>query len=376
MPHSKDILFIIDPIKSLNPGRNTSLGLMEAALKSGDQVFFSTPNDFVISSNGIQGYAYALVKQVTGFEQRWNETEQQNASFPVVDTSISKMPLDCVPGISTDTTDLPAPAAILQRQDDRGDWATQQIVANLNPQICVLNNGHSTLSIEDKIGIIKHFPHLCPPSTAATEVEHLISFAQQMQKQGDEKLILKATQSYGGKDVQIIKLTDENWQQRVRDYAQEKAADNRPIIVAQKFLLDVKEGDLRIFFANGTPIAALNRVPSDIQSLANVSKGATRIAIPLDKVQPAIMNAAQEVADWGQQNGLIILGIDVIGKKRPYITELNPGSPGIFIEVQKQLDVYSKAWAAISTAITEQQIKHGLGAVIPNPGYLPPLSWG
>ena len=70
MPQSKDVLFIIDPINSLEPGHDTSLGLMEAAIKSGDRVFVTTPKDLVIASDGNIGSIYAAVQEVASFVQQ------------------------------------------------------------------------------------------------------------------------------------------------------------------------------------------------------------------------------------------------------------------------------------------------------------------
>lgn len=361
MAQSKDVLFIIDPIDSLEPGHDTSLGLMEAAINHGDRVFVTTPKELMVVSDGYVGRIYAAVQEVTNFVQQQHPTKHKLVSVPVVEKATAHMALDHPPGISDGNGFIAAPVAVLQRQDDRGDWSTQQIVANLHPKICILNNGTATLSTEDKIAIVSKFPHLCPPSLVASNPEKLIAFAERMKCEGDRQVVLKATQSYGGNDVKIIKLTDENWQQQIRDYGEEKAKTKRPAIVAQKFLPDVKDGDMRIFYANGKPIAAVNRVPLSEGALANMAQGGTGIAVPLEDISLASMTAANQVADWGKQKGIILVGVDVIGQERPYITELNPGSPTGLIEAQEQLgqDVCSKAWAAVSAAIHEHQIGHG-----------------
>ena len=360
MAQSKDVLFIIDPIDALEPGHDTSLGLMEAAIKHGDRVFVTTPKELMIASDGYVGRIYAAVQEVTHFVQQQHPTKDKLVSVPVVRETIANMALDHPPGISASNGFITAPVAVLQRQDDRGDWSTQQIVASLHPNICVLNNGTATLSTEDKIAIISKFPHLCPPSVVASNPEKLIAFAERMKEEGDQQLVLKATQSYGGNDVKIIKLTDENWQQQIRDYSEEKGKTKRPAIVAQKFLPDVKDGDMRIFYANGKPIAAVNRVPLSEGALANMAQGGTGIAIPLEEISPMSMAAANQVADWAKQKGIILVGVDVIGQERPYITELNPGSPTGLIEAQEQLeqDVCNQAWAAVNEAINEHLARH------------------
>ncbi|NEZ56353.1 hypothetical protein [Adonisia turfae] len=357
----KNVLFITDPIDSLEPGHDTSLGLMEAAIKHGDRVFVTTPKDFVINSDSHVGNIYAAVREVTSFAQQQHPTENKRVSAPVTNGTVVNMTLNYPPGSSAGKNSIAAPVAVLQRQDDRSDWSTQQIATRLHPKICVLNGGEATLSTEDKIAIVTDFPDLCPPSMITADADKLIGFAEHMKYEGDQKLVLKATQSYGGNDVKIIQLTDVNWQQQIRDYTQEKNATKRPMIVAQKFLSDVKNGDMRIFYINGKPIAAVNRVPSHEETLANMAQGGIGIAVPLRNISPTTMAAVHQVVDWGKRQGIVIVGVDVIGQDRPYITELNPGSPTGLIEAQEQLgqDVCSEAWVAVKEAIHEHQIAHG-----------------
>lgn len=359
MAHPKHVLFIIDPINSLEPGHDTSLGLMEAAINHGDRVFVTTPTQLMIASDGHVGHIYAAVQEIIRFVQRQHPTQHKLVSVPVVADTTVNMILDHSPGSTVAQGFIAAPVAVLQRQDDRGDWSTQQIVASLHPEICVLNNGTATLSTEDKIAIVSKFPHLCPPSLVASNPEHLLAFCKSLQEQGDQQVVLKATQSYGGNDVKIINLTDNDWQQQIFHYAEEKAKTKRPAIMAQKFLPDVKDGDMRIFYANGIPIAAVNRVPLNEGALANMAQGGTGIAVPLEDISPASMTAANQVATWAKQQGIVLVGVDVIGQERPYITELNPGSPTGLIEAQEQLgqDVCGQAWVAVSEAIHEHVAK-------------------
>ncbi|MFK8184162.1 MAG: hypothetical protein AB8B99_12375 [Phormidesmis sp.] len=360
MKKIETILFIIDPIHVLEPGHDTSLGLMEAAIKNGDRVFITTPKGFVIDSGSSVGNVYAEAQEITAFVPQQHPTKNKLVSTPIVQDSVVKMVLDCQPGIDIGSDCISAPDAVLQRQDDRGDWSTQQIVANLHPSICVLNKGAATLSAEDKVAVVTEFPHLCPPSIATADAEKLINFGEKMKDEGDQRLVLKATQSYGGNDVNIINLVSEDWQQQVYAYAEEKVASNRPVIVAQKFLPDVKDGDMRIFYVNGKPIAAVNRMPSQEGKLANMAQGGTGVAVSLEDISPSTVVAAHQVVEWGKKQGIVIVGVDVIGKETPYITEFNPGSPTGLIEAQEQLgqDVCSVAWAAVKEAIHEHQVTH------------------
>ena len=109
MAHSKNVLFIIDPIDSLEPGHDTSLGLMEAAIKNGDRVFITTPKNLVIASDGDASSVYAVVQEVTSFVQQQYPPKNKLVSVPIIEESMANMVLDHQPGTSTGNDFIAAP---------------------------------------------------------------------------------------------------------------------------------------------------------------------------------------------------------------------------------------------------------------------------
>lgn len=352
------VLFIIDPIKFLEPGHDTSLGLMEAGLQSGQRIYICTNTDLTVQVSEHIGATVARVREVVGFEAIRPQRQLGLEGRPIMSDKTELMPLHVEPGATTAGTDLPAPALVLQRQDSRQDWTTQQIVSRLHPDICVINRGMATLSTEDKIAAIQEFPEFCPASCVSADLDALGAFIKTRQTLGDTKIVLKATQSYGGRDVEIIELDlPGTWWQRLQEFMTAKIQSHRSTVIAQQYLPAVSHGDLRVFCVNGVALAAVNRIPAQAGSLANMAQGGTGHAMRMEDVPSAIRTMAHTIAQTLKGRGIYLLGIDFIGKEVPYLTELNPGSPTGLMETAHQLDgqVCHQAWRHI------QQVVHAHG---------------
>ncbi|TAF06353.1 MAG: glutathione synthase, partial [Nostocales cyanobacterium] len=92
-------------------------------------------------------------------------------------------------------------------------------------------------------------------------------------------------------------------------------------VMVQQYLPEAKAGDKRIILLNGEPIGALNRLSSSGDFRNNMATGGT---VAKTEITPREQEICNVLAEKLRQDGLIFVGIDVIGG---YLTEVNVTSP-------------------------------------------------
>ena len=100
-------------------------------------------------------------------------------------------------------------------------------------------------------------------------------------------------------------------------------------VMVQTYLPAAKEGDKRIILLNGEPIGALNRLASGIDFRNNMAAGGT---VAQTKITPREHEICAEIGATLRQDGLVFVGIDVIGG---YLTEVNVTSPTGIREIDR-----------------------------------------
>ena len=120
-----------------------------------------------------------------------------------------------------------------------------------------------------------------------------------------------------------------------------------------KYLPEVKLGDKRIILVNGQAVGAISRVPAEGEARANLHVGATAHRTKLTDKEKIICNT---IGPKLRENGLLFVGIDVIGD---YLTEINVTSPTGIREISALdgIKVDVKIWDAIET-----QIQHSVNS--------------
>ncbi len=105
-------------------------------------------------------------------------------------------------------------------------------------------------------------------------------------------------------------------------------------IMVQKFIPEVIHGDKRIFIINGEVIShCLYRIPQNGEIRGNLAVGGRGEVHPLSESDYHIANT---VAKWLNQKGIMIAGIDVIGK---CLTEVNVTSPTAMQQIYRDAKI-------------------------------------
>ncbi len=193
---------------------------------------------------------------------------------------------------------------------------------------------HGVIVVNDPNGLTKAaskmyfqlFPEQVRPRTLITRDRDAIkAFAKQ-----EGRIVLKPLQGSGGASVFLVRPDDmPNLNQMI------DAVSRDGYVIAQEYLPAAQEGDMRLFVMNGRPLrvrgkyAAFRRVRSGGDMRSNVHAGG-RLA-PADVGETAL-RIAEVVRPKLVQDGMFLVGLDVVGDK---LMEINVFSPGGLGSAQK-----------------------------------------
>ncbi|MDA1232549.1 MAG: glutathione synthase, partial [Planctomycetota bacterium] len=170
------------------------------------------------------------------------------------------------------------------------------------------------------------FPEAVRPRTLITrDREEIKAFAK-----AEGRCVLKPMQGSGGASVFLVQQSDiPNLNQMI------DAVSRDGFVICQEYLPAAEEGDMRLFVMNGRPLqvkgkyAAFRRVRGSGDMRSNIHAGG--------KLAPAEVTAkdlkiAEIVRPKLVQDGMFLVGLDIVGDK---LMEINVFSPGGLGSAQK-----------------------------------------
>jgi glutathione synthase len=239
-----------------------------------------------------------------------------------------------------ETLDLATMDVILMRQDPPFDMAyitATHLLEHVRDNVLVVNDPVSVRNAPEKL-VATHFAELMPPTLITGDKDEIIAFRAE---HGD--IVLKPLFGNGGAGVFRLRADDENLNALVELFTQ---LYREPIMV-QRYLPAVREGDKRIVLIDGEVAGAVNRVPPPGEARANLHVGGRPAKTGLTEKERAICAA---IGPTLKAEGLILVGIDVIGER---LTEINVTSPTGLQEINRfdgvKLEV--KVWDAIEARL-------------------------
>lgn len=194
---------------------------------------------------------------------------------------------------------------------------------------------HGVIVLNDPNGLSKAlnkmyfqlYPEEVRPKTLITrDREEIKAFA----KTHGGKIVLKPLQGSGGQGVFLVRPDDlSNINQMI------EALTRDGYIIAQEYLPMAEEGDTRLFLMNGQPLkykgkyAAFRRIRTGEDMRSNVHAGGKlRQAVITDTA----LNIAEIVRPRLVEDGMFLVGLDIVGDK---LMEINVFSPGGLGSAQK-----------------------------------------
>ena len=189
---------------------------------------------------------------------------------------------------------------------------------------------HGVIVVNDPNGLAKAstkmyfqlFPEEVRPQTLITrDRDEIKAFAN---AQG--RIVLKPLQGSGGANVFLVQRSDlPNLNQMI------DAVSRDGFVIAQEYLPAAEEGDMRLFVMNGRPLqvkgkyAAFRRVRSGEDMRSNIHAGG-RLAPAV--VDDTALRIAEIVRPKLVQDGMFLVGLDVVGNKLMEINVFSPGGMG------------------------------------------------
>jgi glutathione synthase len=176
----------------------------------------------------------------------------------------------------------------------------------------LLNHPKGLREANEKLYALR-FPEQVPQTLVAGDMATLKAFMAEL---GGE-MIVKPLDGCGGSGVFYLNSEDRNTNSIL-----EAATDNgRRLVMAQRYLPEIRQGDKRIIVLDGEPLGAVLRVPLESETRGNIHVGGQVVKTDVTARDREICAA---LAPSLRSDGLYFVGLDVIGN---YLTEVNVTSP-------------------------------------------------
>ncbi|MBD2778727.1 glutathione synthase [Iningainema tapete] len=292
------LAFIIDPIHQLDPCHDTSVALMEAAQILGHEVWITQVNLLAV----VESKAWAILERVELVPVQLVEGRYQAAN-PWYKLSERKFDsLETMDAVFM-RTDPPVTVSYL--------YATYILDYIDQKKTLVINSPNGIRAANEKMYALQ-FTKAIPETIVTTDKQLIRQFVE-----AKGSAILKPLGNKAGEGILILQPSDRNFNSII-ELSTERG---RVPVMVQTYLSEAKEGDKRIILLNGEPIGAVNRLSAQGEFRNNMATGGT---VAQSEITPQEREICSVLAPTLRQDGLIFVGIDVIGG---YLTEVNVTSP-------------------------------------------------
>ncbi|MFC1758402.1 glutathione synthetase [Planctomycetota bacterium] len=206
------------------------------------------------------------------------------------------------------------------------EWAQ---MAGINFGRAAMRRGVIVLNDPDRLAqamnkmYFQLFPEEVRPATLITrDTKEIKDFARE---QGG-KIIIKPLQGSGGQGVFLI---NEDQHGNLNQMVESVSRDG--YVVAQEYLEAAAEGDMRLFMMNGQPLryrnkyAAFRRLRASEDIRSNIHAGGEKAKAVVDDVA---LHIAEIVRPKLVEDGMFLVGLDIVGSKLMEINVFSPGGLG------------------------------------------------
>lgn len=315
------IAFLMDPIESIKPKKDSTLAMMLAAQRKDwgrpIELYVLQQADLRVRNGKVSMRVRRV--QVQDDAEQWFEWLEEAHSEPAAFIHVLLMRKDPPFDLEYVTTTW-----LLELAEQQG--------------VFVVNKPQALRDCNEK-AFIAQFPQCCTDTLVSRHVDDLRAFVAEV---GDS--ILKPLDGMGGAGIFRVSPSDPNL-----SVVLETLLQNGATVMAQRYLPAIKQGDKRILMVNGEAVPySLARIPADGETRGNLAAGGRGVAQPLTDKDRWI---AEQVAPALKARGLLLVGLDVIGD---CLTEINVTSPTCMREIDAQFgtDIGMQVMDAIQQSMT------------------------
>ena len=303
--------FIVNEIKS-EEGKFTTSRLGQAAVNRGHEVWVIGVGDLAYDPDGmIRARATSVPKE------RYGSSETYTADLQGKNAVKRRIALDELD-------------VLMLRNLPSDDYLKRPWAATAAAEFARVAQQHGVVVLSDPNGLTKAsskmyfqlFPEEVRPRTLITrdrdEIKH---FAQE-----EQTIVIKPLQGSGGASVFLVRREDiPNLNQMI------DAVSRDGFVIAQQYLPAAEQGDTRLFIMNGRPLrvgrkyAAFRRIRSGDDMRSNIQAGGIKAAADVDSMAIQI---AEIVRPKLVQDGMFLVGLDIVGDKLMEINLFSPGGLG------------------------------------------------
>lgn len=308
---------VMDPIGSINIKKDSTFAMLLEAQQRHYALFYLEQSDMYLQ--GQQARAKVSPLSVEDNPDQWFELGEAK-DIPLAELDVILMRKD--PPFNMDYI-----------------YSTYLLEAAEREGTLVINKPRSLRDCNEKLFALQ-FPECIPPTEVTSSASQLKSFIAEQQD-----TILKPLDGMGGESIFRVTHDDANLNVIIETLTKK----GKRLIMAQRFIPEINQGDKRILLINGEPIPyALARIPMQGETRGNLAAGGRAEGVALSEHDHWI---CQQVGPRLKELGLLFVGLDVIGD---YLTEINITSPTCIRELDT---IYGLNISATLMDNIEQQLQ-------------------
>lgn len=295
-----DIGIVMDPVTTLHRRKDSTLAMILAARRRGWRVRYILQGDLHLAEQQVRAVMRDIDIDLDA-EPFWTLGEAEIGELAELDVVLMRKdpPFDMAYIYST---------YLLERAAESG--------------VLVLNRPQSLRDCNEKF-FATAFTDVTPPLVVTQRADILRAFTAE---HGD--VVMKPLDGMGGASIFRVRAGDPN----LSVIMETLTAQGTTMIMAQRYLPEIVDGDKRILVIDGEPVShVLARIPASGETRGNLAAGGRGEARPLTERDRAI---CARVAPELRARGLAFVGLDVIGE---YLTEVNVTCPTCIRELDAQV---------------------------------------